>query len=119
MLSWCVFFFSFIPSYFDSSCSSFVGVLCFIFAAIQTPFMPNCVSFRFKRKFCVCQNNVACSSRECSLFIHVFKSNRREREKNIICNLFHEVSTQKHLLNDFEDCRCANAVSISHIFINC
>lgn len=75
------FFSSFIPSYFDSSCSYFVGVLCFIFAAIQTPFMPNCVSFRFKRKFCVCQNNVACSSRECSLFIHVFKSNRRERKK--------------------------------------
>jgi len=74
------FFFSFNPSYFDSSCSSFVGVLCFIFAAIQTPFMPNCVSFQFKRKFCVCQNNVARSSWEYSFFIHVFRSNRREKK---------------------------------------
>lgn len=93
-------------------------VICFIFVAIQTPFGPNCFSFLFKRKFCV---KITFNSRKRnllyrspSLSLSVLFTFRDVIDRN----LFHEVSTQKHLLNDFKDCRCASVVSISDMFIS-
>lgn len=68
----------------------------------------------------LCQNNVQLSQKEFtlslsfSLSLSVLFTFRDVIDRN----LFHEVSTQKHLLNDFKDCRCASVVSISDMFIS-